>query len=294
MMSDNASTIIFTHIPKAGGMTMRQVVARQVIGQPAFRFYHENTFNIERFLALPESERAALRYVGGHVHFGIHRYIDNPCVYVTLFRDPREQLISYYYFFQQMPNDPDMNTLIKDKSFEEFLQMRRMQAMQLNMIVGLDDAPDPETGKIGARQNARLPLDEKLAIAEKHLRQHYGAIGLTGHFDESMVIMRRRMGWDNIFYLRDNTNPGRPRGQDTEHLKALVEQYAEPDIQFFERVKAIYEEQRAEYGPDLARDLRTYQRNKAIYSRVATLSQSLRQTGLYRRLRVIGAGGKGS
>lgn len=281
-------TLIFMHIPKAGGMSMRQVMARQVIGQPAYLFNTLNTYSIDRFVEKPQAERDALRYVGGHIQFGVHRFINNPSVYVTMFRDPREHLISFYYFFRKTPSAWAYD-LIKDKSFEEFLQMRRMQTIQLNYTVGFDEEPHPEHGGIGAKRNYSLPVEERIALAEQNIRQHYGAIGLTDRFDESMVIMRQRMGWKNVHYLYKHYNKGRPRGEETGDIKAMVEHYAQPDIQFYERMKAIYAEQRAAYGPTLATDLRTYQRNKAIYNRIAGMSQSLRETGIYRRLRVMSA-----
>lgn len=283
MASDAKPALIFVHIPKAAGMTMRRIIGRQYIGQPVYMFNQKNTYQVEPFLALPAAERAKLRCVSGHVHFGLHRYLEQPCTYITMVRDPYDHLISTYYFFRR---DKELPVNI-EKAFESYLQRPHIPSLQLDWIVGYDE--QPAAGVIDNTVNRQLPVAEKLALAEKHLREHFAMVGLVDHFDESLLLMRRKLGWGSVYYTHKHYNPARPRGEDTAALRALIEQYAQPDLQFYALVKKIYEEQRREYGADLAADLQLFQRNNRLYNRVMTVSESVRQTGIYRGLRVLTA-----
>lgn len=283
MASDAKPALIFVHIPKAAGMTMRRIIGRQYIGQPVYMFNQKNTYQVEPFLALPAVERAKLRCVSGHVHFGLHRYLEQPCTYITMVRDPYDHLISTYYFFRR---DKELPANI-EKAFESYLQRPHIPSLQLDWIVGYDE--QPANGVIDNTVNRQLPVAEKLALAEKHLREHFAMVGLVDHFDESLLLMRRKLGWGSVYYTHKHYNPARPRGEDTAALRALIEQYAQPDLQFYALVKKIYEEQRREYGANLAADLQLFQRNNRLYNRVMTVSESVRQTGIYRGLRVLTA-----
>lgn len=279
-------TLIFLHIPKTAGTTLRQVVGRQFVGQPQYLIGSGEERDFTAFLALPEDERARLRYVGGHVSYGVHRFIPNPARYITMLRDPREHLISYYYYFREDTTSKTYD-LVRGRTFEEFLQIPRMQSIQLDLIVGLDDVPNA-AGGWGMRRNRSLPVEERLRIAERHLREHFTAVGLVERFDESMLLLRQRLGWKNVYYARLRETQSRPKKvEDKAPLHALVEQYAQPDLALYALAQRIFEEQIAQYDGDLAADLAEYRRRNARFARAWTLSQSLRQTGLYRALRKL-------
>src|SRR5690349_20650120 len=92
-------TLIFLHIPKTAGISLRQVLINNTPG-PAFRIIHPIS-DVERLAALPESERAALELVDGHLYYGIHSLLPRPCRYMTMLRDPVEQVLSLYSFIRE-------------------------------------------------------------------------------------------------------------------------------------------------------------------------------------------------
>ncbi|MBK9125135.1 MAG: sulfotransferase family 2 domain-containing protein [Chloroflexi bacterium] len=279
-------TLIFLHIPKTAGTTLRQVVGRQFVGKPQYLIGSGTERNFEAFLALPEDERARLRYVGGHLRYGVHRFIPKPARYITMLRDPREHLISYYHYFLEDEGSATQEMIV-GKTFEEFLQIERMQSIQLDLIVGLDDTPNA-AGRWGMGRNRSLPVEQRLQIAERHLREHFVVVGLVERFDESMLLLRQRLGWKNVQYARLRETQTRPKQvEDKAPLHALVEQYAQPDLALYAIAKRIFEEQAAQYDGDLSADLAEYRQRNARFARLWTLSQSLRQTGLYRTLRKL-------
>ena len=85
MKYNSRGTSIFLHIPKTAGTSLRTI---------AQGFYEENEMymvygtaagyhDLADFLALPESEKANIRFICGHISFGFHDLVPNPCVYVT-------------------------------------------------------------------------------------------------------------------------------------------------------------------------------------------------------------------
>lgn len=273
------NTLVFIHIPKAAGMTMRHVVARQFIGQPQYMFSIQNTYTVERFLELPEEQRAALRYVGGHLKYGLHRWIPAPVSYITMLRHPYDHLISYYHFFASKKR-------VKGRTFEEFIQQEHLHSYQLDYIVGYDDEPG-EDGKWGSQRNRQLPTAAKLEIAERHLRQHFAAVGLVERFDESLLVMRQRLGWSNVHYIWKHYNTQRPRdAAQTAAYHALIDQYATPDLQLYRLAERLFDEHVAAYRGDLAADLERYRRRGRLYTRAYNLTRGIRESALYRKVRL--------
>ena len=45
-----------------------------------------------------------IRYLSGHVPFGVHRVFDRPARYITVLRNPVERVVSSFYFQKQIKN----------------------------------------------------------------------------------------------------------------------------------------------------------------------------------------------
>lgn len=272
-------TLIFLHIPKAAGETLYQVTYRQYQAHPFYRFTRQNNYSVARFAALPEEERRALRFVGGHIYYGVHQFIPRPSIYISMFRDPFEQLVSHYYFFGREEHKKDLD------GFARFLQRPKNHSLQLDRIVGYDSQPNAQ-GEWLCEQNRTLPTEAKLEIVERQLRNQFAAIGLVEHFDESLLIFRQVLGWRNIYYTREHYNAARPRSQESlEAHHALIREYAVPDLQFYALVKTLYEEQRRAYQGDLAADLHTYQRNNQLIAPLYRASLNLQRSSLVSAVR---------
>lgn len=63
------------HIPKTGGTSFAEIF------KSSFSSYLSINGNegVRDFLALPMADRSAYQAAGGHMPFGIHRYIDVSC-----------------------------------------------------------------------------------------------------------------------------------------------------------------------------------------------------------------------
>jgi len=97
-------TVIFSHIPKAAGTTLHQILNRQYPAQVIFTVDFPRA-SVEEFKQLSEETRAGIRCLKGHMHFGLHRYLPQKCVYITILRDPLHRVISYCHHLLRSPKD---------------------------------------------------------------------------------------------------------------------------------------------------------------------------------------------
>ena len=92
-----SSTLVFLHIPKTGGLSLRQSLLQYCNTDTTFRIIHQ-VDDSARFAALPPQRRRAMRLIEGHMYYGIHEHVPNPCTYITLLRDPVARIRSFYSY----------------------------------------------------------------------------------------------------------------------------------------------------------------------------------------------------
>ncbi|MEP7358836.1 MAG: sulfotransferase family 2 domain-containing protein, partial [Anaerolineales bacterium] len=103
-MDAQAPTLFFLHVPKAGGTTFHQIIARQFPAGAAYNLYAYSTAKaVTAYKQLPLEQRRAYRLVKGHMPFGLHEFAGRPSTYITILRRPVERVVSYYYYVLASP-----------------------------------------------------------------------------------------------------------------------------------------------------------------------------------------------
>jgi hypothetical protein len=196
-------TVLFLHIPKAGGQTLGEIVYSQARDEAApddgvlkagvaylsYGFFKERPLAVPGH-ALPLLRRGDLRAVIGHFWFGLHEHVARPSVYVTALRDPVERVLSLYYYMR----------LHDSISLDEFVAappFREVDNDQTRRIAGVD----PEVGGC---------TPAMLEMAKENLRR-FAVAGTIERLDEMLPRLQRRLGWRRpaVAYPR-NVNPDRP------------------------------------------------------------------------------------
>ncbi|HEX5725701.1 MAG TPA: polyhydroxyalkanoic acid system family protein [Longimicrobiaceae bacterium] len=199
----SAPTVLFLHIPKAGGTTLGEYVYNQcraprdydegllnagVLFVP-YGFFKEPDLQVPDYIR-PTLGRADLRAVVGHFWFGVHEHVGRPWTYVTLLRDPVERVVSLYHYLK----------LDERMSLEEFAAsppFKEADNDQVRRIAGAD----PEIGGC---------TEAMLETAKENLRRHFSVVGVTERFDETLVLLDRRLGWTKeVASYPRNVNPAR-------------------------------------------------------------------------------------
>ncbi|MGH3075770.1 MAG: hypothetical protein ACRDQC_12610, partial [Gaiellales bacterium] len=96
-----SETIIFLHIGKTAGSTLRPVLKRQFSRSEAItirarRRPREET--LTDFARLPEADRMRPRLIMGHTVFGLHESVPRPSTYITMVRNPVRLAVSQYRY----------------------------------------------------------------------------------------------------------------------------------------------------------------------------------------------------
>ncbi len=199
--------LIFLHMPKAGGTTLEGIIKRQYAGGKSFRFTGSDE-NAAEFRTLPESERGAFDLLSGHVYFGIHEHVPTPCTYITMLRDPVERVVSLYHYVKRSPGHYLHKFGFADRRDVEDFVRRPITAEIDNWQTRLLN-PQPATFQPPGSVDEAM-----LEIAMTNLRDHFAAVGVTGRFDETLVVLARTFGWSDVSYERQNVTENRQAAED--------------------------------------------------------------------------------
>lgn len=244
-------TVVFVHIPKAGGSTFHQILYR------AYKKKRSKTHHLSENQSIHDGichsdEWDSLEMVKGHMPYGIHTYLPNPTAYITLLRNPIERLISYYYYVKSHDDNRHYtisNSMSMGAFFEaEFLPrhaMTRRLAGYSETDGSFDD--DPHAG---------------LALAKQNLAK-FAVVGLVERFDESLLLMAKRFNWRFPFYIRMNVGGGK-KGRVDADTEIILRETAGLDHALYEYAVTLFERQVQAYDGDLVRDCRQFQRKNAV------------------------------
>lgn len=257
-------TLIHFHIPRTAGSTLDMIMRRHF---PRDAFVHLNvTINprcIDEFIRLPEKKRGEIRYLDGHMPFGLHAYLPHSSTYVTVLRDPVDRVISEYYGVIQTPVDPLYRyneVTSKNMSLADYV-LRRVHSdtsrgisnFQTRCISGVQWG-DLLHGSTPAPSNI-------LETAKANLREYFSLVGLSERFDESLILLKRALGWrtKDILYVKQQVGRNRPP-KDTIGSEAvkLVEDYNELDMQLYEFAKQMFEERISRQDSSFRRELQIF------------------------------------
>ncbi len=204
MNHTDAPCTIFFHIPKTGGQTFHNLVSREyrhelILETPGGLL---NSLTWQKFIQGLMRAQPLPRYsaVIGHMKFGVHEFLPGPSRYVTFLRDPVKRFASYYYM------------------------LRGMGLVRANHRIDLDRPDwnlsghetllrDLDNGQTRALANADWDLpfghctEEHLKTAMANLDRYFSFVGLTEHFDISLLALKRLYGWRWHFFARKNITP---------------------------------------------------------------------------------------
>lgn len=190
--------IIFLHIPKAAGSSLRKVIEKEIKAnqistldlQVGEEFKLAGRFNAE--------ELDKIRVFQGHMPFGLHREIYKPFTYITILRDPVERIISHYYFVLRNENHYLYREVTSKKmSLADYVMNKTTNELdngQLRLISG-DNMVD--FGHC---------TEEMLDKAKYNLRHFFSIVGVSNRFDDVISLLRRHFGWKIKNYKKENVN----------------------------------------------------------------------------------------
>jgi hypothetical protein len=276
MPTTDRPTVIFLHVGKTAGATMRRALRRE-FGRGEVLEVRAPTVRPGRlrrdgavgwFASLPEAERARPRLIMGHMTYGLHEFVPRPSEYLTLLREPVALVRSQYghvrrheghLLYEQAKAHPDLGSYI-----ESGLSLE-MDNSQTRAFAG--DTTTPFGGC----------TTEMLDRAKANL-QGFAVAGATERFDESVVAMIRAFGWRRVRYVTTNVDPNRAaRAPLNDRELALVREHNALDLELYAWAAERF--QRDVVGaPGFAADLDAFRARNRRYGPIGRLAAMPRTT----------------
>lgn len=203
--------LIYTHIPKTGGNTFAAVLYNQY-------HYEKEVCSVYLREHLPKDvDFDKIKLIIGHHQFGLHKEVPRPCKYITMLRDPVDRVVSNYFFNLKFHGKQP-----KESPFVEFI--KRYPNRQTRWVAGEDR--------------------EDLQLAKDNIEKHFIAVGITEMFNESMYMMKQKLGWGDITYKQYNVNPKRPKTDTvSDALIDLIKKHNALDIELYHWAKRRFEDE---------------------------------------------------
>lgn len=254
--------LVFVHVPKAAGSTLRAILDQQYSEQAVYRCdMHLYPSAFDDFRNMPAEQAANIRCLIGHLPYGVHEYLPRSARYVTLLRNPIDRFLSKYKYLCN-------NDWVADQILVEKKQIETLEAfIELQIQRNAMNFQTRQISGLGGPQNAFPPFAEPvtpktLETAKKNLRDKFEVVGLQDQFNASLLLMKHIFGWGSVYYHKQNvTSRPVPRTKISPRTRDLIEQHNQLDMQLFEYAQELFVDQVKAYGPDFERDLREFEKN---------------------------------
>lgn len=262
-MPTNDKTLIFLHISKTAGTSIRYVLRKNY---PRREIFHVIDMSAARFYFALLDLRSRHRRFGcvmGHFGYGVHRFVHHDCQYFTMLRDPVKRMISKYHFTLRKKGDP-RNWLAQARQIglEEFIEGRQHINRQTRALAAVD-----------GRFHTGNPGDEighaDLARAKANLVNGISVVGIAELFDESMVLFQKAFGWADIRYVRSNVSPTK-ESDIPDQVIERIRKINHFDCELYSYAQELMRRQIESYDGNFQDDLRRFRELNAAYAPLAT------------------------
>lgn len=203
-------TILFEHIPKTGGITLRGILLK-VYGKKHVFFINSNNpgSSLEAYKNLDEHARKNIVVIAGHGALLYESYLTNPFK-ITILRDPVALFLSQFYYLKISKKDPFWEKVSQMDSPLQYLEYALSMGQDNLMTRFLANSMDWTIYEKQTFHQMSKHGEELLKQAKFNLN-HFDAVINLSHFDEGIFALSRLLNWPGIpLYKPRNRTPKKP------------------------------------------------------------------------------------
>lgn len=215
---NNTPIDIFVHIPKCGGTTLHSIISQnyqpgeiyhyKVAGRRTSLTFKPGLLDIDNFLVGLNYYKDTVKCIVGHIPYGAHEYIDRPCHYFSMLREPAARVWSQFNAIVINPYHYLYPTLAQ-YGFD----------LKAALAGGVIEFCNDQSRMVG-------DVNE------------YISVGLLEQFDVSIQNFSKALGWaGRLEYSRLNVGA---HGDVPEDVRRAIWAANGEDVELYEKVKAKY------------------------------------------------------
>lgn len=263
-------TIVFLHIPKAAGNTVSNIAERNFSPKSILKLYkaRKDGFSLDYLQKKTPSEQQEIKLIEGHFGFGIDQLIPQQCIYLTFLRNPISRFISAYHYIYRKEDHENHQVLASNNlSLDDYVRSGLVEEKSLdNVHVRFLSG---EKGNIN--QTQPLPLSA-LEVAKRNLEKHCLLPGIVEDFDKSIFLLKKLLGWENIYYAALNRKPKKNNQENnlSEETLSLIQKYNELDLELYHYGKELLDRLFIQQGREFEEQLEQFKvKNKTWVGRLS-------------------------
>jgi hypothetical protein len=263
-MITNECPLIFTHIPKTGGMSMFAGMAEQYGMEIAdmydmSAYYHEPA-PVEALLTDTDKHIYA-----GHFPFGLHEWLSRPCCYMAIVRKPLERIISLYHYSIQY-RDLVLNTRKETgQSLQELFDNRTVPDFYLDFLpwikgeqtlAGFLRCLSPELDNGMVRRFSGIGLDtypcprEALDMAKDNIENYFSVVGVQERYQDTVQMVRATFDVDlTEFHVNKGVQKQQKGGKVNLALKRRIKEMNRMDADLYNWIYERFDKKLANPTP---------------------------------------------
>jgi hypothetical protein len=222
-----ARPVIFLHIPKTAGTSLRQSIAH-VYSEERCLFVYDPAFFTDPEQAAAMRERAGRAdVVFGHMSYGVHESLGLEARYVTVLREPVARVASFFRHQARDEQSEYYGDIAAGMTLVDLLRSEKCHQVNNHMCRILS----------GRHTDAAVFDRQELTLAWANVDTQFLAVGLTERLDRSVEAFGRALGWPaapSVPLLNADPEPDRyPLDEET---RAEIERYNALDQRLYRRV----------------------------------------------------------
>ena len=191
--------------------------------------------------------------------------------YISIIRDPIAQFESSFYYFEF---DKILGLSKSSNPIEEFLKYPDEYLYNFTILLG--DLPDTlnllQSGMFYDFGYDFMDLEDTTVIQKvlKKLENEFQLVLITEYFDESLVLLKKELCWqnDDILYIKQNQRL--KKGNLTDHTKQRIKQWNRADVILYQHFNKTFWEKIKNYGDSFWDDVKEFKKENKIFEKICS------------------------